>query len=63
MTSGAPNPGVPDSGMSFGYSMWILVVLMTLTLAAVHVHHTWVLYLGSLILMTIVLSDRRRWPD
>ena len=62
MTSVISIPGIPDSGMSFGYSMWILVVLSSLALAAVRVHHDWVLVLGSMVLSAIVLSDRRRWP-
>ena len=62
MTSGISNPGIPDSGMSFGYSMWILVVLSSLAMAAVRVHHDWVLVLGSVVLVVIVLSDHRRWP-
>ncbi len=62
MTSGISNAGIPDSGMSFGYSMWILVVLTTLALAAVRSHHDWILVLGSVVLSAIVLSDRQRWP-
>jgi hypothetical protein len=63
MASGISNPGIPDSGMSFGYSMWILVVLSSLALAAMRVHHDWVLVLGSVVLAAIVLSDRQRWPN
>lgn len=49
--------------MSFAYSVWILVLLTTLALAAVHVHHNWILYFGTVILGGVVLTDRRRWPD
>jgi hypothetical protein len=62
MASGISNPGIPDSGMSFGYSMWILVVLSSLALATMRVYHDWVLVLGSVVLAAIVLSDRQRWP-
>jgi hypothetical protein len=48
--------------MTFGYSMGIPVVLSSLLLAAVRVHHDWVLVLGSVVLAAIVLSDRQRWP-
>ena len=63
MTSGVQSTGIPDSGMSFAYSVWILVLLTTLALAAVHVHHNWILYFGTVILGGVVLTDRRRWPD
>ena len=62
MTSGILSTGIPDSGVSFGYSMWILVLLITLALAAVHVHHDFVFVLGAVILGAVVLNDRRRWP-
>ena len=62
MTSGNPHTGIPDSGMSFGCSMWILVLLTTLALAAVRVHHDFVFVLGAVILGAVVLNDRRRWP-